>query len=250
MFFRSLSLGALVAFATISSPLNAGVDDGLWRDSAGDYVRTSAGECWQTGSRSASMPLPEACGGPPLDSDGDGVPDRDDRCPDTPAGTRVDANGCPPPPPKPADSDGDGVPDDRDRCPGTARGVKVDDSGCEILAKLVLDGRHVNFAFDKSNLNDSARSVLEGVAEQVRRNADRVTRVIVAGHTDSVGPERYNQRLSERRAAAVVGYLTGKGVESGVIESLGFGESSPIASNKNSDGRARNRRVEITFQTR
>ncbi len=62
----------------------------------------------------------------PMDSDGDGVPDDLDKCPDTPAGVKVDSNGCP------LDSDGDGIPDYKDKCPGTPAGVKVDSNGCPL----------------------------------------------------------------------------------------------------------------------
>lgn len=79
---------------------------------------------------------------PPADSDGDGVPDDVDQCPNTPLGTRVDATGCP----IPVDSDGDGVPDDRDRCPNTPRGTPVDANGCPIVEEepapaACIDGR-------------------------------------------------------------------------------------------------------------
>jgi hypothetical protein len=73
-----------------------------------------------------------------MDSDGDGVPDDQDRCPNTPFGTRVDSYGCP----MVLDSDGDGVPDDRDRCPNTPAGTQVDSNGCPIeVISACVDGR-------------------------------------------------------------------------------------------------------------
>jgi opacity protein-like surface antigen len=73
-----------------------------------------------------------------MDSDGDGVPDDQDRCPNTPFGTRVDSFGCP----VVVDSDGDGVPDDRDRCPNTPMGTQVDSTGCPVVAVAAcVDGR-------------------------------------------------------------------------------------------------------------
>jgi OOP family OmpA-OmpF porin len=76
-------------------------------------------------------------------------------------------------------------------------------------------------------------------------NENKDKRADLAGYTDNVGSEAYNQRLSERRVAAVRDYVVTKGVESGRISGQGFGESKPIAENKTADGRAKNRRVEI-----
>lgn len=73
------------------------------------------------------------------------------------------------------------------------------------------------------------------------------TRVNIAGHTDSTGDASYNQRLSERRAQAVGSYLTQNGVGSMRLNTSGYGATQPIASNDNEQGRAQNRRVEITL---
>ncbi len=115
----------------------------------------------------------------PKDADGDGVVDSADRCPNTPAGTQVDASGCP----IPQDSDGDGVNDDRDRCPGTPAGVQVDAVGCRILFQeqqttLVLEG--VNFETGKADLTQAARAILLTVAQSLVANAE--IRVEVGGH--------------------------------------------------------------------
>lgn len=76
-------------------------------------------------------------------------------------------------------------------------------------------------------------------------NENKDKRVALSGHTDSIGTEKYNQGLSERRAASVKNYLVKKGVDGGRITSQGFGETKPIADNKTKEGRAKNRRVEI-----
>jgi len=79
---------------------------------------------------------------------------------------------------------------------------------------------------------------------------DRPTVIVrVEGHTDSVGSDKYNQRLSERRAHAVVKYLIGKGIESNRLQAAGFGESRPIAPNETPEGRAKNRRTEFHIVT-
>jgi OOP family OmpA-OmpF porin len=72
--------------------------------------------------------------------------------------------------------------------------------------------------------------------------------VIATGHTDSVGTDAYNQRLSERRAAAVKDYLVSKGIPASKITTIGKGESQPVATNKTAEGRQKNRRVDIEFK--
>jgi OOP family OmpA-OmpF porin len=79
-------------------------------------------------------------------------------------------------------------------------------------------------------------------------NENKDKRVNLSGHTDSIGTEAYNQKLSERRAASVKNYLTKKGIDAGRISAQGFGETKPIADNKTKEGRAKNRRVEIKVQ--
>lgn len=172
----------------------------------------------------------------PKDSDGDGVVDPNDRCPDTPAGAKVDANGCE------LDSDGDGVVDRLDRCPGTPPGIKVDANGCEI-EEIVLRG--VVFDTDKATLTPASQQVLDSMYELLRTRGD--AKIEIRGHTDDVGKDAYNQALSERRAQAVVDYLVRKGLKADNIHARGFGESQPIASNATAEGRAQNRRVTLQF---
>ncbi|MBE9549907.1 MAG: OmpA family protein [Proteobacteria bacterium] len=169
------------------------------------------------------------------DADGDGVPDSRDRCPNTPAGVAVDQYGCS------LDSDGDGVPNSRDKCPDTRAGAVVDLDGCEIEA--VIDLRNVNFEFDSATLKTSATEKLDTVSELLASHGSVV--VEVAGHTDSVGPEDYNQGLSERRANSVRDYLIAKGISSDRMSAKGYGEARPVGTNDTKDGRAANRRVEL-----
>jgi OOP family OmpA-OmpF porin len=111
-------------------------------------------------------------------------------------------------------------------------------------ARIVLRG--VNFDFDKSDIRPDAQVILDSAAEILNENPS--ARVEVAGHTDSVGTEEYNQGLSERRARAVVDYLAGKGVSADRLSPSGYGESRPVADNGTADGRAQNRRVELNTQ--
>ena len=109
--------------------------------------------------------------------------------------------------------------------------------------RIVLRG--VNFDFDKSDIRPDAAVILDEAASILNANPGRS--VSVAGHTDSVGTDAYNQSLSERRAASVKDYLVGQGVDGSRLSAAGFGESSPIASNDTADGRALNRRVELNL---
>jgi OOP family OmpA-OmpF porin len=148
---------------------------------------------------------------------------------------------APPPPPPNPDLDGDGVLNERDKCPNTRPGAVVDLDGCEVEAVIELDG--VNFDFDKATLRPEAKAVLNEAAALLSKH-DRVV-VEIAGHTDSMGSEEYNQGLSERRAASVKDYLTSKGVKATHLTAKGYGESRPVASNDTEEGRAENRRVEM-----
>lgn len=185
-------------------------------------------------------PAPVAAAAAPLDSDGDGVTDDRDRCPATPRGVEVDMNGCP------LDSDSDGVADYRDRCPNTPAGARVDDNGCPVKDEVVLTIDRLNFAFDSAELDASARAALDAAVTVIRDHRD--LKMDVVGHTDSSGPEAYNQRLSERRAQAAVDYLVSKGVDRDQLRAVGRGEAQPVADNDSRDGRARNRRVELVIR--
>lgn len=147
----------------------------------------------------------------------------------------------PPPPPPNPDLDGDGVPNERDKCPNTRPGAVVDLDGCEVEAVIELEG--VNFDFDKSTIRPEGKAILNGAAALLQKH-ERVV-VEVAGHTDSVGSDAYNQGLSERRANAVKDYLTAQGVKASRLTARGYGESRPVASNDTDAGRAENRRVEL-----
>jgi len=152
----------------------------------------------------------------------------------------------PPPPPPNPDLDGDGVPNERDKCPNTRPGAVVDLDGCEVEAVIELEG--VYFDFDKATIKPEGKVVLNEAAALLQKH-ERVV-VEVAGHTDSVGTDAYNQGLSERRANAVKDYLASQGVKASRLTARGYGESRPVASNDTSEGRAENRRVELVVLDR
>jgi len=111
----------------------------------------------------------------------------------------------------------------------------------KVIDRLAI---HVNFDFDKSAIRDADTAELQKALGFVKKYAGY--KISIEGHTDSMGTERYNLRLSERRAAAVKEYLLKHGVADGVrIKSAGYGKSRPIADNSTEQGRFENRRVEI-----
>jgi len=101
----------------------------------------------------------------------------------------------------------------------------------------------VLFDFDRSTVKPEAAQILDRLVVFMNENKDKSANL--AGYTDNVGTDAYNQRLSERRVNSVRQYIVGKGVDNGRVAGQGFGESKPIADNKTAEGRAKNRRVEI-----
>ena len=136
------------------------------------------------------------------DSDGDGVPDYMDNCPNTPAGAPVDSQGCP------LDSDGDGVFDYMDRCPNTPRGTEVDAQGCPIPEEPEVRSytfEDVFFDFDSAVITDEGEAKLREIGGTLITIMD--ADIEVHGHTDHTGPAEYNMGLSQRRAEAVRDWL-------------------------------------------
>ena len=106
-------------------------------------------------------------------------------------------------------------------------------------ASITIEG--VNFAFNKADLTADSRPILDGVAAGLKQHP-RV-KVEIQGHTDSIGKPAYNLKLSQRRAESVRSYLVMDGVPEEQLVAKGYGETQPVASNKDDDGRAKNRRV-------
>lgn len=111
------------------------------------------------------------------------------------------------------------------------------------VAKRRIILRGVNFDFDKSNIRPDARPVLDEAIRTLKEEPN--IRVRIEGHTDSIGTEQYNERLSQRRAESVRAYLIDGGIAPSRLEAVGFGERDPVASNDTADGRAQNRRAEL-----
>ena len=110
-----------------------------------------------------------------------------------------------------------------------------------VAEKIVLNG--VQFDFDKAVIKDEYYPVLDAAASALQKHGDK--KVMITGHTCSMGPDAYNQKLSEKRAAAVKAYLVDKGISETRLMTSGAGESNPVADNKTKDGRMMNRRAEL-----
>ena len=177
--------------------------------------------------------------GCPYDLDGDGVPDFKDKCSNTPSNVEVDESGCP------LDSDKDGVPDYLDKCSGTAAGVKVDDKGCPVEeeVKEYTLSAGANFAFGSSTLLPSAYPELNKLIEVIKQNS--ISRWRIEGHTDNIGSEKANLKISRERAESVLNYFISKGLARNRFEVFGMGKDYPVADNSTEAGRAQNRRVVI-----
>lgn len=146
-----------------------------------------------------------------------------------------------------ADADNDGVCDNIDKCPDTPANVTVDAEGCTAVAEVVRVELDVKFDFDKAAVKEESYGDIRNLADFMKQYPQTTT--TVEGHTDSVGTEAYNKKLSERRAKAVREVLVNQyGVEGNRVDSVGYGETRPIADNSTESGRAINRRVEAEVE--
>ncbi|WP_316811237.1 DUF6089 family protein [Pedobacter heparinus] len=157
------------------------------------------------------------------DSDGDGVADKLDKCPGTPAGTVVDGSGCPLKVPAPVEK------------------VIITEADRKVVADAI---KNLEFDLGKATIRQKSYATLNRVAELlIQKNFS----LKLAGHTDNTGSDALNMRLSKDRAESVKSYLVSQGANASRIEATGYGENQPIASNKTAAGRQQNRRVEFTL---
>ena len=139
---------------------------------------------------------------------------------------------------KPMDSDKDGVPDNLDQCPNTPLGATVDARGCWTYAAKVL------FDINSAEVKSEAYPMLTEAVQILKKNPN--LQVEIDGHADSTGAPEYNMALSEKRAQAVKDFFVTRGIDAERLTTKGFGITKPAASNKTKEGRAKNRRVELT----
>ncbi|MES2810259.1 MAG: OmpA family protein, partial [Bacteroidota bacterium] len=147
------------------------------------------------------------------------------------------------------DSDGDGVADQFDKCPNTPAGTVVDGSGCPIVFPKVVEAAaapagaaysNIQFEFDSSVLRTSSYPVLDATSADLRATGAKVE---VGGYASSEGTAAHNLNLSKDRANSVKTYLVNSGVDAKNVKVKGYGETNPIADNSTEEGRVLNRRV-------
>lgn len=157
------------------------------------------------------------------DTDGDGVADKLDKCPDTPTGTVVDGSGCPL------------------KIPAPVEKVIITEADRKVVADAI---KNLEFDLGKATIRQKSYATLNRVAGLL---VEKNFSLKLAGHTDNTGSDALNMRLSKDRAESVKAYLVSQGANASRIEATGYGESQPIASNNTAAGRQQNRRVEFTL---
>ncbi len=183
----------------------------------------------------------------PSDRDGDGIPDQFDKCPDEPEDKDgiQDQDGCPE-----VDADQDGIPDTKDACPKEPGQPDPDPkkNGCPKFIKLegssVRVLQQVHFATGSATIEPDSFPMLGEIAALLKANPS-IKKMRIEGHTDNRGNADLNLDLSKRRAASVRTWLVQHGIEDGRLESEGYGLTRPIESNDTEEGRLANRRVEF-----
>lgn len=176
-----------------------------WRNSSNEVWKNASGECWRNSSWTPATAAP-GCDGAIVEKKVVAEP------PAPVAPAPVAAKPAPAPAPAP-------------------------------VATKVTYAADAFFDFDKSVLKPEGKAKLDGLVDKIK--GIKLEVVIAVGHTDSVGSDAYNQKLSVRRAEAVKAYLVSKGIEKNRIYTEGKGERAPVADNKTAAGRAKNRRVEV-----
>jgi len=180
-------------------------------------------------------------GCPIPDTDKDGINDEEDKCPTVAGVARY--QGCPIP-----DTDKDGVNDEEDKCV-TIPGPR-ENFGCPVIPEEVkkrvdIAAKNILFVTGSSRLQRSSFKGLDDVVKIMQENPGMS--LAIDGHTDNVGAEDFNQKLSEDRANSVKTYIVSKGIDEGRVTATGHGELKPIADNKTAAGRQKNRRSELTL---
>jgi OmpA-OmpF porin, OOP family len=229
-----------------------GCPEGNEMDRDGDGILDDDDECPDDPEDFDGFEDQDGC--PDEDNDQDGILDIDDLCPDDPEDFDgwEDEDGCPDP-----DNDKDGILDVDDECPNEPENFNgfEDEDGCPDRGRVVVTDTNIEildkiyFEYDKAVIKSESFPILDAVAATLEGNPD-ILLVEIQGHTDERGPDAYNKRLSNDRAAAVKTYLVDKGVDASRLESHGYGEEQPLDPRSNEEAWAKNRRVEFLILKR
>ncbi len=210
-------------------------------DSDGDGILDKDDKCPTQAEDKDGFEDDDGC--PDTDNDKDGVVDEHDKCPNEPG--VVENHGCPD-----SDKDGDGVVDRLDNCPDEKG--SADNHGCKKKQLVVITKEKlqildkVYFDTGKTTIRKRSFALLQNVADVMKSHPD-IAKVRVEGHTDSVGKDEANKKLSQGRAEAVRAFLVKAGVPETRLDAVGYGEEKPVETNDTAKGRAANRRVEFTI---
>lgn len=216
-------------------------------DNDGDGIKDEVDKCPMDPEDKDGFQDEDGC--PDLDNDGDGLSDKVDQCPNDPEDKDnfEDDDGCPD-----LDNDKDGFADKDDKCPDVP-GVAPD--GCPkkyglvvVTAQRIELKQTVFFDFNKATIKQVSFALLDDVTQAMVDNP--TFKVEIGGHTDSVGNDAFNARLSQARAESVKAYLGKRGIAANRMVPKGFGENVPIADNRTEVGRSQNRRVEFVITDR
>jgi len=249
-------------------------------DRDGDGIKDNVDKCPDDPEDKDGFEDQDGC--PDLDNDKDGIPDKTDKCPNDPEDKDgfQDEDGCPDP-----DNDGDGLFDKVDQCPNDPEDKDgfQDDDGCPdpdndkdgfldkddkcpnepgvapdgcprkynlvvVTEKKIELKQTVFFDFNKASIKSVSFALLNDVAQAMVDNPK--IKVEIGGHTDSVGNDAFNLKLSQQRAESVRTYLIKRGIDSNRMVPKGYGENVPIADNRTEAGRSQNRRVEFLITER
>ncbi len=210
----------------------------------------------------------------PADSDNDGVVNANDRCPNTPAGTQVDATGCP----MESDDDSDGVMNSADQCPGTPLGAEVDARGCEIKDSDMDGVSDANdecadtprgdkvdaqgcTIFDEEEVSITMRVLFDNESAVVKQPNDPeiqaladfmkrfgTTSATIEGHTSAPGSEDYNMQLSQARADAFKDVMVNQyGIDPSRLNTVGYGETQLLDEGNDAEAHRVNRRISVSI---
>jgi OOP family OmpA-OmpF porin len=225
--------------------VRASIRDSL-KDTDGDGIPDDVDACPEVPEDHKDPDPNDGCPAP-SDRDGDGIPDQYDKCPDQPEDKDGvdDSDGCPE-----DDADGDGIPDAKDACPKEPGQPDPDPkkNGCPKFIRLegssVRVLQQVHFATGSATILPDSFPMLQEIVQLLKANPG-IKKMRIEGHTDNRGGADMNLDLSKRRAASVRTWLVTHGIEAPRLESEGYGLTKPIQSNDTVEGRQGNRRVEF-----
>ena len=213
-------------------------------DRDGDGILDADDACPDVAGQANDDPKKNGC---PPDRDGDTIIDAEDACPDVPGihSDDKEQNGCP------GDKDGDGIRDDKDACPEEKGKPDPDPqkNGCPSLVRVtkteIVILQQVQFKTGSDVILPASDELLGQVAAVLNEHT-QIKHIEVQGHTDNRGSAAYNKKLSERRAASVVRWLTDRGgIDASHLVAKGYGMDQPLDDNSTEAGRQRNRRVQF-----